>query len=206
MSGYQKNVFINCPFDKEYLSLLHPLLFTIIRIGFNPRLALERLDSGEPRFSKICKLISQCKYGIHDLSRIKASRSGEYYRLNMPFELGLDVGARVFNRRKHRLKRCLILEKERYRFQVAISDLSNSDIKRHNDKAVNVVTATRNWFAENGLRRIPSASSIWYSFNDFTTDFEEKRSKEGFSKRDLYDMPITEIMWHMKAWNQKNGH
>jgi len=27
---FDKNVFINCPFDQEYLSLLRPLLFTIL--------------------------------------------------------------------------------------------------------------------------------------------------------------------------------
>ena len=30
VAGYESNVFINCPFDKEYYALLRPLLFTII--------------------------------------------------------------------------------------------------------------------------------------------------------------------------------
>jgi hypothetical protein len=53
---------------------------------------LERLDSGRPRIDKIISLIKESKYAIHDLSRLKAREAGEYYRLNMPFELGLDVG------------------------------------------------------------------------------------------------------------------
>lgn len=28
---FSRNVFINCPFDAEYVSLLRPLLFTVIR-------------------------------------------------------------------------------------------------------------------------------------------------------------------------------
>src|SRR6266404_2208861 len=31
--GFSKNVFINCPFDSEYNSLLRPILFTIIYLG-----------------------------------------------------------------------------------------------------------------------------------------------------------------------------
>ncbi len=34
MDGFDQNVFVNCPFDDEYLPLLRPLLFTIIYLGF----------------------------------------------------------------------------------------------------------------------------------------------------------------------------
>jgi len=137
-NDYEKNVFINCPFDDEYLSLLRPILFTIIYLGFIPRISLESFDSGKPRFNKICELIEQSKYSIHDLSRIKARKKGEYFRLNMPFELGLDIGCRIFQKEKYSDKKHLILEKEKYRYQAAISDLSNSDIKSHkNDPMIN---------------------------------------------------------------------
>lgn len=200
MNNYDKNVFINCPFDDGYRQLLHPLLFTVIYLGFNPRIALERANSGEPRFVKICELIKASKYGIHDLSRIKARTKGEYFRLNMPFELGLDIGARVFNTQKHRAKRCLILEEEKYRFQAAISDISNSDIKHHGGEASNVVKAVRDWFAENGLRHTPSPTTIWYNFTDFMDDFREKRIAEGFTKKEIYEMPTKEIIDYMKEW------
>jgi|ERR1035437_5564484 hypothetical protein len=200
MNNYKKNVFINCPFDEEYQSLLRPLLFTVIYLGFNPRITLERANSGEPRFNKICELINASLYSIHDLSRLQASKKDEYFRLNMPFELGLDVGARVFNPSKHKTKRCLILEKERYRFQKAISDISNSDIKHHNGEAIDIVKAIRNWFAENGLKHTPSTTIIWYSFTDFMDDFFEKRKSEGFTKNDIYEMPIKEMIDYMLEW------
>ena len=53
--AFQRNVFINCPFDLEYQTLLKPLLFTIRTIGFYPRISLERFDSGEVRLDKIKK-------------------------------------------------------------------------------------------------------------------------------------------------------
>ena len=51
---FSRNVFINCPFDAKYSKLLRPILFTIIYLGYNPRIASERSDSGEARFSIIC--------------------------------------------------------------------------------------------------------------------------------------------------------
>ena len=108
--AFDDNVFINCPYDVEYLPLLRPLVFTVLYAGLNPRLASERLNSGETRISKIVELIRESRYAIHDLSRIKAARKGEYFRLNMPFDLGLDVGCATFSSDRHlREKRCLIL-------------------------------------------------------------------------------------------------
>jgi hypothetical protein len=50
--AFDDNVFINCPYDVEYLPLLHPLVFTVLYAGLNPGLASEQLNSGETRISK----------------------------------------------------------------------------------------------------------------------------------------------------------
>jgi len=143
--GFNENVFVNCPFDEEYLSLLRPLLFTIIYLGFKPRIALEELDSSQPRIQRIIGLITSSRYAIHDLSRLQAREAGEYYRLNMPFELGIDVGCRLFGKGQRTQKKFLVLEAERYRYQAAISDLSNSDIAVHGGDPESIVTEVRNW-------------------------------------------------------------
>src|SRR3954454_3470513 len=70
--GFESNVFVNCPFDDEYIPLLRPILFVILDLGLTPRIALEALDSGKPRVEKIITLIEKSKYGIHDLSRLRA--------------------------------------------------------------------------------------------------------------------------------------
>ena len=46
-NDFSKNVFINCPFDEQYIPLLRSILFTIVYLGFTPRIASERFDSGE---------------------------------------------------------------------------------------------------------------------------------------------------------------
>ncbi len=170
-NDFSKNVFINCPFDDQYIPLLKSILFTIIYLGFTPRIASERSDSGEARISKIIDLIEASKFSIHDLSRIKSSKKSEYFRLNMPFELGVDIGCRIFKDGQTKNKKCLILEKEKYRYQKALSDLSNSDIKNHNNEPEEVIRQIRDWFVVNELERADSGTIIWDSFNKFMADF-----------------------------------
>jgi hypothetical protein len=33
---FHKNVFVNCPFDSDYLSLLRPLLFSLTKFWYRP--------------------------------------------------------------------------------------------------------------------------------------------------------------------------
>lgn len=201
VAGYESNVFINCPFDEEYYALLRPLLFTIIYLGYNPRIASERSDSAENRVDKICELIRDSKYSIHDFSRLKASRAKEYYRLNMPFELGVEYGARLFGASFMNRKKCLILERKLYDFKRALSDLSGVDIKSHKNKPDEVVRAVRDWFVETvGLRGVKTATVIWYMFNDFTSAFYEAMVAEGSPEKDIDEMPLPEYLDYIRDW------
>jgi len=202
--SFTRNVFINCPFDEAYLPLLRPLLFTVICVGLVPRIASERLDSGQPRIQKIVSLIRQSKYAIHDISRMQAKKKGELFRLNMPLELGIDFGCKTFGVGKLRRKRCLILESEPYRFQAAVSDLSGSDIRSHKDKPQNVVMAVRNWLHNEASLDASSASEIWRNFNQFMADNYDSHKAKGFSDREIQNLPVKELMKAMTAWVRAN--
>ena len=196
---YEKNVFINCPFDDDYTPLLRPLLFTVVRLGFRPRLSSERSDSAENRLKKICSLIDESRNSIHDLSRLKASVEGEFYRLNMPFEFGIDYGCRAFG--ENTGKRCLVLAGEPYEYRRALSDISGSDIKYHEEEPSKIVRGVRNWFVETvGLRRIPGGTPIWREFTDFMAEFYDRRESEGFSGDDLIMMPVPEFVDFIFEW------
>jgi hypothetical protein len=200
-ANFESNVFINCPFDERYYPLLRPLLFTIVFLDFKPRIALESSNSAENRIDKICELIRRSKYSIHDLSRLKANRAKEFYRLNMPFELGIDYGSRLFGSSPLNAKKCLILEKERFDYMRALSDLSGVDIKSHKDEPEEMVRAVRNWFVETvGLRGVPSPTSIWYAFNNFTSAFYNARITNGFTDKDLDMMPVPEYLDFILDW------
>lgn len=202
--GFEENVFINCPFDEAFYPLLRPLLFTVIYAGLNPRLALERLNSGEPRFQKILRLIDESQYAIHDLSRIKARKAGDLFRLNMPFELGLDVGCREFAGDHRSEKKCLILEAKRHRYQAAISDLSNSDIEVHKNKPDRVVVVVRNWLHSEANVSIAGPTQVWNDFNEFmAADYDDLLVK-GFSEIDIRQLPMNELIDHMRTWVRAN--
>lgn len=199
-NNFSKNVFINCPFDTDYIPLLRPLLFTILYLGYHPRIASERSDSGEARLQKICQLIEESRIGIHDLSRIRSARREEYYRLNMPFELGIDIGCRKYKGGQATQKKCLILEKEKYRYQKALSDMSGSDIKSHNNNPEEIVRQIRNWFVENESHCANSPTRIWEHFNEFMADFYRERKEAGFTDKDLEMMPIPEYVQFINRW------
>lgn len=203
--AFEQNVFINCPFDESYMPLLRPILFTVIYLGFTPRIALERLDSGEPRITKIISLIEDSKYAIHDLSRIKAKKKGEYFRLNMPFELGIDVGCRLFKDGKWSQKCCLILEAERYRYQAAISDLSNSDIGVHENEPERVVTEVRNWLNGQAELRSPGPAKVWGAFIDFMSYNYDHLKGRGFSDKDIEKLPVDELINCMHDWKRQTA-
>ena len=202
---FHKNVFVNCPFDSDYLSLLRPLLFTVIDLGFVPRIALESPDSGRPRIDRIIALVQQSKFAIHDLSRLQASKEGELFRLNMPFELGIDIGCRLFKKGPWAGKRCLILEAEKYRYQAAISDLSNSDIEAHENKPDLISAKVRNWLNSQSQLRAPGPGKLWRRFNDFmaATNYDLTATR-GFSSADAANLPIDELLAEMKAWVGNN--
>lgn len=196
---FDENVFVNCPFDQDYRRLLQPILFTIIYLGFRPRIALEEADSGIPRIQKILRLIGESRLSIHDLSRLRAVQAGEFYRLNMPFELGLDVGCRTFGGKTMRNKRCLILESEPYRFQVAISDISNSDIAAHHNTPETTSAEVRNWLASHSPKPLPGPAHVWSKFLYFEIDNRENLRDRGFSDRDIDKLPIAELIGLMEA-------
>lgn len=198
--SFERSVFVNCPFDDPYLPLLRPILFCVLDLGFEPRIALERLDSGRPRFEKIVGLVQSCRYAIHDLSRLQAREPGEFYRLNMPFELGLDVGCRVFGQGPFAEKKCLILETEHYRYQAALSDMSNSDIAVHGDQPLAALREVRNWLVSEARLRSPGPAALWARFIDFMADNDDALKARGFSEADIRQLPIAELMDCMRDW------
>ena len=121
-------IFINCPFDNEYLPLLRALLFVAKFYGLDVKIASLELDSKSNRLTRIISLMKEAKYSVHDLSRMKSDKEGEYYRMNMPFELGLDYGisdeGNVF----------LIFENEAYELKKALSDINGWDVRPHNNE------------------------------------------------------------------------
>lgn len=144
-SNYEKNIFINCPFDDQYQPLFDAIIFTIIDCGYIPRNALEENDSSHIRLEKIVKIIKDCKYSIHDISRTELDAENSLPRFNMPFELGICIGAKFLGTPKQQNKKALILDTERFRYQKYISDIAGQDIKAYDGDIEKIIKIVRDW-------------------------------------------------------------
>ena len=151
-------------------------------------------------FEKIVRLIRESRYSVHDLSRLKAELAGEFYRLNMPFEMGIDFGCRTFGRGPLRSKRTLVLEADPHRYRTAVSDLSGCDIEAHEDTPLQVVVAVRKWLKNTCGHNAPGPAKIWGDFNDFMASNYDELKAEGFSDADIEGLAIPELIERIENW------
>jgi hypothetical protein len=166
---YRNNVFINCPFYEEYIPIFRAIVFTVAACGFVPRSTLEHDDGSQVRIEKIYRLIGSSALGIHDVSRTELDAENKLPRFNMPLELGVFLGAKRFGTGNHRSKRCLILDRDRYRFQKFISDISGQDIKSHGTSPETAIRSVCDWLRNApGNRTVPGGSHLWARYQKFT--------------------------------------
>lgn len=194
---YRQSVFINCPFDNQYWPLFEALVFTVIACKFEPRCALEELDSGTVRLEKVVRIIRSCRLAVHDLSRVELSGRRSLPRFNMPFELGLDIGCRRFGRREFGKKRILILDSKRHRYQAFISDISGQDIHTHNNVPNNLIRRVRDWLRVNsGRSALPGQRHITRSFSAFRS-LPENCRQNGLDRKNLL---FVDYVWLARIW------
>ncbi|MHC8509737.1 MAG: hypothetical protein ACYYKD_10190 [Rhodospirillales bacterium] len=199
--SFNRTVFINCPFDEDYMELLEAMLFCLISLGFTPRLANERLETGENRLDKIVEMISAAKYSIHDLSRCKAEKASDYFRMNMPFEYGLDLGLRMSGVAKMKNKKFLIFEGRQYELKKALSDAAGQDVEWHDDNYKNVIRKVRNFFyVEAGVTGAPGSARVINDYATFQGWMMDKKIYEGHSEADALNLPTRERLDEMQAW------
>jgi hypothetical protein len=169
MPRYEDQVFLNVPFDTRYTKLLQALVFAVHECGLVARCALEQDDGGQVRVDKLYQIIRDCRLGIHDLSRTTLDTKNRLPRFNMPFELGVFLGAREYGAAPQRRKSCLILEREKYRYQIFCSDISGQDIRAHHNEVSQALTAVRNWLQASlpGSRKLPGPSALILRYVEF---------------------------------------
>jgi hypothetical protein len=159
-------VFINCPFDQKYRQFFDALVFAVIRCGFVARCAREIDDGGGTRIDKIMTLIEECPYGIHDICRTELDRISRLPRFNMPLELGIFLGAKRYGSATQKKKQCLILDREKFRYQQFMSDIAGQDIHAHSLDIPKVVTHVRDFLQTIG-DHVPGGAKIAKDFEKF---------------------------------------
>ena len=195
MTSTAARVFLNVPFDAAYKPLFDALVFAVLDCGSLPHCALEVQDSGQVRIQKIVELIGRCRYGIHDISRTEPDAKSGLPRFNMPFELGLFLGAKWFGAQSHRRKNCLILDKERYRFQQFFSDIAGQDIKAHNNHVAQIIKLVRDWLRNTTPTvEIPSGSIIASRYEQFCRDLPILCQARGYHVEELIFNDYTQLV------------
>jgi hypothetical protein len=66
----QYSVFLNVPYDSAFENLYLAYIAGLSAFGLIPRATLE-IPTSQRRLERILKLIQECGYSIHDLSRVQ---------------------------------------------------------------------------------------------------------------------------------------
>ena len=197
------DVFINCPFDAAYAPIFDALIFAVTGCGFRARSARELDDGGQTRIEKLYGIIEECRYGIHDLSRTELDPVYGLPRFNMPLELGLDLGARRYGGEMLKLKRCLILDVEPFRYQRFISDLAGMDIRPHGGDVAHSIVEARNWLANVSRRKtIPGPVILVESYSRFQADKPAIAFRLGFDENNI---PYVDYVDMVTSWLLRPG-
>ncbi len=198
---YSQSVFINCPFDSEFLDLFYAKVFCVIDCGFKARCAQESVDGDEVRIEKIKKIIQQCQYGIHDISRTGLCKKTRLPRFNMPLELGMFLGAQHYGDSEQKKKICLITDTTKYRFQKFMSDIAGQDVCAHNNKPKKLINLIRSWLRDSSKKQtISGGAYIVQRYKKFRTELPTFLNDSKISNE---EMTFTEYTYFVYSWLER---
>lgn len=204
-AGYERRVFINCPFDQQYLPLLRAIAFAVIDCGFAPQIALQEVN-GRLRLEKIIALMRDSRLSIHDISRLPAT-TGDLPRFNMPFECGLFVGMMHSGAARHRDKQFLVLDGSVYQYQRTMSDVSGLDPKTHDNDPLRAIDAIRHFLGSElrsltkGRERAPGGAKIAERFGAFQRELPSAAARQSLTVDELLSIDyLVDLIALMSDW------
>lgn len=106
----------------------------------------------------------------------------------MPLELGIFLGAKRFGDDVQQEKNCLILDRERFRYQKFCSDIAGQDIRSHSDDPEEAIRIVRNWLRNGTVKsgvRMPGAGTIRGRYRAFRTDLPVMADELAWDPEDL---------------------
>lgn len=203
-SRYDESVFVNCPFDDAYRQVFEAIVFAIHDCGYIARCALEVDDASEPRIEKISRIIADCRFGIHDISRTEPDAGTGLPRFNMPLELGMFLGAKRYGRAEQKSKVCLILDVEQYRYQKFISDIAGQGVAAHGGEPVRAIKVVRDWLrtATRSSVRIPGGRAIAIRYIFFRDELPNLCEKTNLKADDL---TFSDYLLQVEEWLTLNA-
>lgn len=168
------DVFLNIPYDKPFENLCLAYVCGISAFGFVPRATLE-IPGGARRLDRIFGLIQECRYSVHDLSRVELDRKRPRTpRFNMPFELGLAVAWQSLKKTRHSW---FVFESRNYRLTKSLSDLNGTDPYIHGEIIKGIFREICAAFVRPD--RQPSIQQMWKIYRDVKRSLPEILKRAG---------------------------
>jgi hypothetical protein len=176
----ERSVFINCPFDAEYLPLFDAIVFATTSCGYTPRCALETGSISDPRMDQIYEALNSSKYSIHDLSRCRGEGDANVARFNMPLEFGIAFGKGYLKYEGRRLHDWLVLLPHGHFYKQCVSDLGGYDPYTHKNTPATIVQPVMAWLATRpNAPQTPNPDQVMEKMKEFQTELEKLRQTWG---------------------------
>jgi hypothetical protein len=169
-------------------------------LGFIPRLAPQNGDNAANRLGRIEDIIRSSRFGIHDLSRNRSKSKGEFARMNMPFELGIDYGCKMFGKAPLASKCILVLEERRYDYQKCLSDIAGWDIEAHGGDYQSAIRKVRGWLVRQAGAPPRGATLIESRYAVFQQWYWARELAAGASEDDVRQYPTVDVVDAMQQW------
>jgi hypothetical protein len=181
-------VFLNIPYDDDFSNLYIAYIVGLCRLGLVPHVTSE-IPGGARRLDRIFQLIQNCRYSIHDLSRIEVDAAAVAVpRFNMPLELGMTITWANLNPNDHTW---FVWESERYRIQRSASDLNGTDPNIHNGVPEGVLRELCNAFRRDSMPSVPDMLKAYHFVHGCLSAILKKNGT-----RNPYDRSVfMELCW-----------
>jgi len=204
--GFDRCVFVNCPFDSAYTPLLHSILFAIHDCGFVARSALEVAGGAEARLDKIVRIIGESRWSIHDISRVETGPANPLPRFNMPFECGLALGAQRFGRARDKRRDFLILAGEPHQDKLTLSDLAGQDAAYHANLPEQAIDAVRAFLASKASLQVRGGDAINARYQGFRAELPRLAATLEIAEREIESLDyLPDWLKVMSAWLVQRG-
>jgi hypothetical protein len=152
---------------------------------------------------EITRIIGECRFGIHDLSRNTYDPVSKLPRFNMPFELGLFKGCTKAATEPGNEKHCLILERNDKEYLQYISDLSGHDVLAHGDDVKTMVAIVRDWLRKASQTMTPGGEAVWMKYMRFRGELDGLCDKLELGSKDK--LIFVDLSYLAKWWLEEHA-
>jgi hypothetical protein len=121
----------------------------------------------------------------------------------MPLELGIFLGAQRYGQGRQKEKRCLILDRERYRYRAFISDIAGQDIREHGNEPTRAIRIVRDWLrSQTRDSGMPGGRIVAERYQAFRAELHELCREPKLDEADLIWVEYLDLVW---TWLRRNA-